>query len=265
MRSVLVLLLCFAPTLAAQHRVETDSLFSAHTQTWMKVRVLVPPSVPDSGAAVLYLLHGYTGSHADWTDRTDIETVVAGTDLVVVMPDGHNSFYIGPYERFIIDELGAWVEARYRIHPRRRGIAGLSMGGFGAIHLGLNNPDRFRFVGGLSSAVSSSAVGGDEASDGYRRIRPQLWAMLGPEGHPNRERYDFVRIVQRSDPATAPYVYLVHGIQDGFADFLPGHRLLTDQFRARGIRYEYHEVPGGHTWAFWDRYIGEVVRKMLNE
>jgi enterochelin esterase-like enzyme len=54
----------------------------------------------------------------------------------------------------------------------------------------------------------------------------------------------------------------VHGIQDGYTDFLPGHRRFTDALRAKKLPYEYHEVPGVHNWVFWDTHIQGVLQAM---
>ena len=63
-------------------------------------------------------------------------------------------------------------------------------------------------------------------------------------------------------PASVPYIYLSIGTQDGYRDFLPAHRELTDLLRAHGIPYEYHELPGEHNWYFWDQEIRPLLQRL---
>lgn len=262
-----VLLLLSAAHVDAQHTLVLDSLYSSSVHAWMKIQLLVPET--SDPAPVLYLLHGWGGDHRDWTSKTRIDEYVKGTDLLVVMPDAHNSFYHDNasdstklYERWIASELPEYIEAKYSVDEGKRAVAGLSMGGYGAMMIALNHPDRYSFAAGLSSAISGIHVGGTEVSPNFARITQRFDLIKGSADHPNRARYDFLTRIAAQDPATAPYIYLVHGIQDGYTDFLPGHRRFTDAFRAKNLRYEYHEVPGAHNWVFWDEHIQGVLMRM---
>jgi S-formylglutathione hydrolase FrmB len=261
------LLLLVAARVDAQHRLVLDSLYSESVNAWMKVHILVPET-PDT-FPVLYLLHGWGGNHRDWTSQTKIVDYIKGTNLLVVMPDAHNSFYHDNasdttklYEQWIASELPAFIESRYTVDGSRRAIAGLSMGGYGSMMIALNHPDRYAFAAGLSSAISGIHVGGTEVSPNFARITQMFDLHKGSADHPNRARYDFLSRIDAQTPESAPYIYLVHGIQDGYTDFLPGHRRFTDALRAKNLRYEYHEVPGAHNWVFWDTHIQGVLEAM---
>lgn len=261
-------LLLLAPRVDAQHTLVLDSLYSESVNAWMKVNILVPEST--DSLPILYLLHGWGGSHRDWTTQTRIVDYIQGTDLLVVMPDAHNSFYHDNasdtsklYEQWIATELPAFVEAKYMVDGGRRAVAGLSMGGYGSMMIALNHPERYVFAAGLSSAISGFHVGGTEVSPNFARITQMFDLIKGSADHPNRARYDFLTRIDAQTPESAPYIYLVHGIQDGYTDFLPGHRRFTDALRAKKLAYEYHEVPGRHNWRFWDEHIQNVLGKML--
>lgn len=265
-----LLLLFIAARVDAQHRQVIDSLYSTSVHAWMKITLLVPETT--DSMPVLYLLHGYTDNHRGWTSRTKIAEYVRGTDLLVVMPDAHNSFYHDNasdstklYERWIAQELPTYIEAKYSVDGNRRAVAGLSMGGYGAMMIALNHPDRYAFAAGLSSAISGIHVGGTEVSPNFARITQMFDLIKGSADHPNRARYDFLSRIEAQNPETAPYIYLVHGIQDGYTDFLPGHRRFTDALRAKKLAYEYHEVPGAHNWPFWDEHIQGVLERMWVE
>ncbi len=262
-----LLLLFVAARVDAQHTLVLDSLYSESVNSWMKVNILVPES--SDTLPILYLLHGWGGSHRDWTSQTRIIDYIKGTNLLVVMPDAHNSFYHDNasdtskhYEQWITIELPNYIEAKYVVDGSRRAVAGLSMGGYGSMMIALNHPDRYVFAAGLSSAISGIHVGGTEVSPNFARITQMFDLIKGSADHPNRARYDFLSRIDSLTPETAPYIYLVHGIQDGYTDFLPGHRRFTDALRSKNLPYEYHEVPGRHNWRFWDEHIQGVLGVM---
>lgn len=140
------------------------------------VRILLPagyddPAFADVRYPVLLLVHGVSGSERDWTERTDVEGTTADEDLLVVMPDGgRQGFYSdwrnGPaWESFHLGELLPWVDATYRTVGTREGraVAGLSMGGFGAMSYAARHPDRFVAAASFSGAVDLAGLGPLEA------------------------------------------------------------------------------------------------------
>jgi enterochelin esterase-like enzyme len=152
------------------------------------VFVYLPPCYarhPDRRYPVVYLLHGYQGSAKQWMsdgkDGWDIRDVMDRSiasgkvhEMIVVMPDAKNklggSFYTnsvvnGNWEEFLAHDLVAYVDGKYRTlaRPAGRGIAGHSMGGYGAILLAMKRPDVFGAVYGLSAAVLG--WGGDLSTD----------------------------------------------------------------------------------------------------
>jgi putative tributyrin esterase len=122
----------------------------------------MPASVPTGVKfPVVYLLHGGDGNFRDWTNYSDVARF-AERGLVLVMPDGDESYYTNsadhpdqPYEDYIVKDLIADVETQFPTASDRahRAIAGVSMGGFGAVKLSLKHPELFSFAAGLSSAL----------------------------------------------------------------------------------------------------------------
>ena len=99
---------------------------------------------------VLYLLHGYSDDHTIWQRRTSVERYAARHNLAVVMPGVNHSFYCNEFhgERywdFVSQELPAVMHRFFRLSdkPEDTFVAGLSMGGYGAMKLALNFPERF--------------------------------------------------------------------------------------------------------------------------
>ena len=107
-------------------------------------------AVTDGPPPVLYLLHGLSDDDTIWLRRTSIERYVAPLGLAVVMPQVHRSFYTdehygGAYWTFLSDELPRLVHEWFRVSDRREEtfVAGLSMGGYGALKWALRQPERF--------------------------------------------------------------------------------------------------------------------------
>lgn len=248
-----------------------DSLFSPAIGATKRYVVLLPRDHDAQRAyPILYLLHGHDGSHRDWVDRTRVATFVRDIPLIVVLPDGDNSWYVHSaadprkdYETYLLNDLRRKVESTYRVDSTKRGIAGLSMGGYGALLYGLKRPDLFRFAGSLSGAFSLvSFIEDTVAQARSASLGRTLSRAFGREPSKHRQRNDVIRLAASTDTARAPYLYLVTGIQDGFRGFLPAHRVLADTLRTRGLRYEYHETPGGHSWAYWGREIRPLIERM---
>jgi S-formylglutathione hydrolase FrmB len=177
---VLVAVLAAAPARAASHDIQVLSsqqldsrlteltLSTAALQQPTHVRVLLPDGYGTSTKRypVLYLLHGALADYRSWTDAGNAEAITAGAPLIVVMPDGgQGGWYTnwlnrgagGPpeWERFHIDELVPWIDDHYRTIAARdgRAMAGLSMGGFGAMSYAGRHPDLFDWAGSFSGAV----------------------------------------------------------------------------------------------------------------
>ena len=236
-----------------------ETVLSAALGRTMKYRVLLPDGYEQSGERyrVLYLLHGLTGDYMDWSTRTDLARIAQKLPLVIVMPDGENAWYTnaadkGPrFEDYIADDLVKDVETKYRVIRSRygRAIAGLSMGGYGALKIGLKRPGIFAAAGGFSSALGVTEPTFDDALPAYK---DQLYRIYGPAGSETRTANDIRLLTEKAVPARAPALYLDCGTEDGLLD---SNRELAAALKKRGLAYEYHEVPGAHTWEYWNRRV----------
>ncbi|MBQ6524055.1 MAG: hypothetical protein IJI12_05285, partial [Atopobiaceae bacterium] len=124
----------------------------------------------------LYLLHGMFGNYTDWCANTRVQRWAEEKNLAVVMPSGDNMYYVNSlipfndYGTFIGEELPRIMRAAFPLSDRREDtfIAGLSMGGFGAIRNGFKYADTFSHIAALSSAItvldpSFHPIAGDKA------------------------------------------------------------------------------------------------------
>ena len=218
---------------------------------------------------VLYLLHGLFGHHDDWITRTNLAEYAAGYDLIIVTPEGNDSWYIDSatvasdkYESYILRELIPDVDGRYRtIKDRRaRGVAGLSMGGYGALKYGLKHPDYFAFVGSLSGALDPATRTDEHPGFAWDILRPSITSAFGPLNSTARQANDLHQIARNltaANIASLPYFYFDCGLEDGF---LPTNRELAEILIAKKIPHQYRQLPGEHNWGYWDRQVREVLR-----
>ncbi len=252
-------------SLPAQVSVGTDSLYSPSLHRTVKVGIILPATYGSTKERyeTLYLLHGFEGSYEDWITRTRLVALLSHYSLLVVTPDAGNSWYVNGardttarYEDYIMKDLIPFIDGKYRTIRTRHGrmIAGLSMGGYGAMRFALKYPAAFRFAASLSGSLYVPA----ERSDN-KRIERSLLATFGPEGSPAWKAGSVMTLAGTASPATLPYLFLSTGNQD-VGWIVDSNRGFVQKLREKGIAYEYHELPGKHSWLFWDQGIGEVLK-----
>lgn len=251
-------------------RVETVRFQSKLVGAVLPYNVVLPSDYNASRTTrypVLYLLHGLTGHYSDWVSRTNIADYAAGYHMIIVMPEGGDSWYADSftiptdkYETYMIQELIPDVQQRYRTIEARygRAIAGLSMGGYGAIKFGLKAPAMFVIAASLSGAF---AVTRFTETDGN-----PLWATsvaaFGPTGSEARKANDLFELIEKLSPAqisALPYFYFDCGTEDS-AKIFSSNRQLSALMYEKKISHEYRELPGDHSWGYWDRQIQEVLK-----
>jgi putative tributyrin esterase len=163
----LAILLAFARSTSAEPpRARTIEYDSPSVGRTLKCTIILPVDYETSGRRypVLYLLHGYSGDYTSWS-RHGVEHAAEPYSWIVVLPDGGNSWFVNwaasehgeknDWEDAIIKDLIGYVDGHFRTVAARQGraINGLSMGGYGALALGLRHPEMFCSVGSHSGAI----------------------------------------------------------------------------------------------------------------
>ena len=252
-------------------KVETIQFKSELVGEVLPYDALLPAGYAESNKRypVLYLLHGLFGRYDDWVTRTNLAEYAADYDLIIITPEGHDSWYTdgsgapsAKYESYVVRELVSDVDTRFRtIKDRRaRGIAGLSMGGYGALKFGLKYPDQFTFAASLSGALDPAVRSEDHPGFIWDILRPSINIVFGPVGSQTRKTNDLhqiARSLSASQVSSLPYLYLDCGLEDGF---LTTNRELADILLTKKIPHQYRQLPGGHSWAYWDQQVKEVLR-----
>ena len=208
----------------------------------------------------LYLLYGLSDDDTIWLRRTSIERYVAPLGLAVVMPQVHRSFYAdmahgGAYWTFLTDELPRLVGEFFRVSatPADTFVAGLSMGGYGALKWALNRPDRFAAAaslsGGLDMAERRELARADPEGDA-------LADVFGPGPLPDTD--NLIYLIDRAAAAGTrlPALYACCGTED----FLyAGNLAFVAACGRAGVPLTWEPGPGEHEWGYWDRKIQNVL------
>jgi enterochelin esterase-like enzyme len=220
---------------------------------WRRIVVYTPPGVEKAGKLpVLYLSHGYSDNEASWTVHGKahwiLDTLIhtkKAKPMIIVMPDGHaippgaSGFEeYGPANsaalcRELIEDIIPLVESSYKVvtKPAGRAFAGLSMGGHHALTVALNHHDRFHWIGAFSSAPpppQTIAANGLDKPQAVNRDLRLFWVACGDK--------DFL-----------------------FQQNRKFHALLDE----KGIRHEFVETPGDHSWPVWRRYLVDFTPKLF--
>jgi putative tributyrin esterase len=223
--------------------------------TEAQVGVASPADADGDGPPVLYLLHGLSDDHTAWLRYTSIERYATAAGLAVVMPAVARSFYTDEahghaYWTYVSDELPEIVSSFYRVstRPERTYVAGLSMGGYGAVRLALARPRRYAAAASLSGALDIVR----RAEEPVRREEMHGRVFGGPPG----QEQDLFALLDRAQPDDVPPLHITCGAQD---------RLLEDsqefvrRAEAKGVAVTSAFPPGDHEWGLWDRLIQDVI------
>jgi S-formylglutathione hydrolase FrmB len=223
---------------------------------------VILPEVPDDDGRefpTLYLLHGYSDNYTAWTRWTAVERYVLPYRLAVVMPEVQKSYYSDyhgakngdRYWAFVSEELIAATRKFFRLSRKREDtfVAGLSMGGFGALKCALNRPDVFSAAGSLSGVM----FGDKEIKNTPRDMQ----ALFGPKNQIKGSVNDLYAAAEKTAKlALKPKIYQYCGTDDFLYE---SNTRFRDFVQGLGYDYTYEESPGGHEWRLWDKYIEKFL------
>lgn len=212
----------------------------------------------------LYLLHGYSGDHTNWMRRTSIERYADENRIAVVMPAADNSFYTDmasgkKYYTYISEEIPRKARELFPLSHEREDnfIAGLSMGGYGAFKIALRNPEKFAAAASISGALDVANLVNDPTHASPDR-RLEFINIFGDLTKIKNSENDLFYLAQnlKNSNTDIPKLYQACGTED----FLYEQNIKFKNFaKDIGLDLVYEEGPGEHTWAFWDKYIQNVL------
>jgi S-formylglutathione hydrolase FrmB len=271
-------ILVVAPARAANNtgRAECLSINSAVLGAQIPYCVLLPPSYDheeDRRYPVLYFLHGLGDNEqmfvrsGGWSMTEDLWEKNQMSEFLVVTPAGDASFYINSrdgrhrYQDFLINEFIPYIERHFRVRSERnsRGIAGISMGGYGALHLAFVHPELFRSVSAQSPALIDTMPAFTlRDADSTVRLRLLGEVFGSPPDQAFWDRNSPITLAKTAD-LKGLKIYLDCGSEDDYG-FNVGttelHKILT----SRAIPNEFHIYPGGHNWPYFAEHLAAVLQ-----
>jgi putative tributyrin esterase len=201
---------------------------------------------------LLYLLHGLSDDHTAWSRYSSIGRYAEAAGLAVVMPAVHRSFYADEshghrYWEFVSEELPEVVRSFFRVsaRPEETFVAGLSMGGYGAVRLALTYPDRYAAAASMSGALDIVRAMADPT-------RAELSRRIFDDAVTPAE--DLFSLLERA--TVVPPLHLSCGDDDPLLDFTTG---FAETATAAGHDVTLDLRPGTHDWSFWDDEIQRVI------
>ena len=215
----------------------------------------------------LFLLHGYTGKAGNYVPYDLPEKY----NFAIVMPSAENSFYLNglstghAFQTFVGEEMVEYIRGTFHLamKPEDTCIAGLSMGGFGALHTGLAYPETFSKIGAMSSAFIHHEVAqmkpgkGNEVAnyDYYRECFGEPELLEASDNNPET-------LVTKLKAAgkKIPAIYLTCGTEDFLIE---NNRRMHRFLEEEKVPHEYHEAPGIHDMVFWSAHIRKIVEWMF--
>lgn len=240
---------------AAQEEVSLLQVVNVHSAKMNRNianTVVVPdqyfdPEYQEEQFPVLYLLHGYDGDYRNWADKTSLEAVASTYSMIIVCPDGQDSWYVDSpidpkmqFETYVYKELVTYIDDHFRTipDPKFRAITGLSMGGHGALTLAFKHPDVFGSCGSMSGCVDIT-----QCADKWK-----IAQRLGDYAQ-NKAAWES-RSALLMVPNLKPGLNII--IDDGTGDVFYNMNLqMHEALLQKNIPHDFTIRPGAHTWDYW--------------
>lgn len=207
----------------------------------------------------LYLLHGLSDDCSIWLRRTSIERYAQQYGICVVMPGVGRSFYTdmkygGKYYTYVAKELPKIVRSFFNISDKREDnyIAGLSMGGYGALKIALKE-------GNYCAAAGLSTVADIRAK--ADRFKNDFISVFGEDINIPDSEDLFALLKECNSNPLKPKIFMAVGTEDFMYD---DNVRLKEAFEASDFDYTYIEEAGSHEWGFWDKHIQNVLEWMFS-
>ncbi len=244
-----------ARDVAAQEEVSLLQVVNVHSAKMNRNianTVVVPdqyfdPEYQEEQFPVLYLLHGYDGDYRNWADKTSLEAVASTYSMIIVCPDGQDSWYVDSpidpkmqFETYVYKELVTYIDDHFRTipDPKFRAITGLSMGGHGALTLAFKHPDVFGSCGSMSGCVDIT-----QCADKWK-----IAQRLGDYAQ-NKAAWES-RSALLMVPNLKPGLNII--IDDGTGDvFYKMNLQMHEALLQKNIPHDFTIRPGAHTWDYW--------------
>ena len=241
-------LMLLVSTIAFSYSEKVVKVYSKSMKKDIDVTVVLPDSYDKNMKfPTVYTLHGWSGNNTNFPQKLEIGKYADKYDIIYVSPDGnYDSWYVDSdvkknsnYDTFVSKELVEYIDSNYKTDARReqRGITGLSMGGFGALYLGINHKDVYGNIASMSGGVDVYSFQGNW---GINKVINKDW-----------EKYNIKDLAHQLIWAKTN-IWIDCGVDDFFIE---ANRDLHKKLIDLNIPHIYSERPGAHSWVYWKESI----------
>jgi S-formylglutathione hydrolase FrmB len=282
-RTLLMLVVVSGASALAQSRVDCGKMPSKILGMSVPYCVMLPPSYDTSKTMkfpVVYYLHGLGDNEQSlvngggWQLYEQLLDDKKVGEYIIATPYGYRSFYINskdgkfPYEDFFVREFMPEIERKYRVRAVRgsRGIMGVSMGGYGALHYAFKYPDKFAAVSTHMAALMENPPANLGASREGKLLTEIFGNPLDRDYYKRNSPFTYAR-TQPATKLNGLAIYFDVGSEDGYG-FDSGNSAMDKLLTSRAVKHEFHVYPGGHDWNFVIEHFGkslEVQSKALGK
>ena len=257
MRSLQLSMLLFISVVSASAgTADTVSVYSNSMHRYINAVVIKPGSYKrkKNTFPVVYLLHGYSGNYSNWIVKVpELKQYADAWQCLIVCPDGaYSSWYFDSpidttyrYETHLVKEVVAYIDSSYRTmaDKKHRAITGLSMGGHGALFLGLRHADIFGAAGSMSGGVDLAES--RNSFDIMKRIGDTILQA---------KAWHDLTVINLVESYTNTDLEIIFDCGDKDI-FIGGNRRLHQKMKQLKIPHQYTERPGMHNWDYWKNAI----------
>lgn len=246
--------------------------YSHALQMFTELNIILPDRVKDLKEGetykTLYLLHGLSDDHTIWMRRTSIERYADEYGIAVVMPAVARSWYTdmandANYFTFVSTELPAVCRGYFKGMSDKREdnfVAGLSMGGYGAMKIALSNPDSFGGVASLSGTLDIADVTRNRPIPEWKSIFGYDLTSTAQLYGTKHDNFNLARKLYESKEQF-PEIYIWCGEQDDLHHHSEKfHNLLCEL----GVEHKYESSEGNHSWKWWDMHIQDALKYLFS-
>lgn len=223
--------------------------------TYFKTTVVIPDTDKANYKAV-WLLHGYTADDTTWMRNVNIEQLAAKYDIAIIMPEGRNAFYTDsnfiPYYSFFVKELMPKIQGMLPISnkPEENYVAGVSMGGYGALKIGFLNPDKISRIAAMSPVADIEHFRNNEKSPMPLNTFDTIF-----DSDEKVKENQITTIFNKYQPQQKVLQLC------GDEDFMHEDNMVLKEFLEKQLKdnYTFMPVKGDHSWTTWSKNIDQVL------
>lgn len=240
------------------------TFYSENLMRKISYSAVIPSGNLENGEklSTLYLLHGWSGDQSDWLNMGHIEQLAEEYKVAVILPSGENSFYADhptgmKYGKLFGEEF---INETRKLFPlstdkKETWIAGLSMGGYGALRNGFSYTDTFGKVASLSARILKKDDSYHDLSQDFPDHQIMLRSIIGSDRFEDLpEAMDIYSLINKAE--VLPELFIACGTEDYlYRENKDLHTFLKD----KNISHDYYEEKANHNWTFWNKYIVKVL------